>query len=226
MVSANAEQAVSNPMYSTRRPPHPVPMSPLQLLIQEVRDNERGLSFAKLAKRSERADGSGGLSRGRMHQLATQPVRRGLDQETREALARALRVPQSVINDAVSQSVGTFVQQGIGPDTRQLLIYVGDLPEEQRRLWFRLARAIADTLAFERDSTGTESDRLEEKPALRSGSEPLPTVTTERAQLTPEISTVLGRLGEAAESSPELREELATFSEDLFRRYDETRTGE
>jgi hypothetical protein len=207
-------------MTTQRGGPHPALVTPLQRLIQEVRDNERGLSYAKLSKRSERPDGSGGLSRGRLQQLATKPVRRGLDQASREALARALRVPPAVVNDAVSQSVGTFVPQTVDLDARRLLAYVGEMPEELRRLWMRLAQAIADTLAT--DSTGSHPEQI---PTATSDSMPLPTVTTERIELTPEITAVLGRLGQAAESSPELRSELATWSEDLFRRYGQEQTG-
>lgn len=124
-------------------------MTPLQRLIEDVRDRERGLSYAKLAKRSEKPDGSGGITRGRIQQLATQPVRRGLDTETREALARALRVPLSVINDALSSSVGTFNERGEDIETRRLLAFVRNLPADQQDRWYRLARALADALATE-----------------------------------------------------------------------------
>jgi hypothetical protein len=124
------------------------PVTPLQRLILDVR--ETGLSYRQLVIRSRRSDGTGGLSHGRLHQLATRPIRRGLDEGSREALARALRVPLPVVQEAVSRSVGNFVDQNVADfETRHLLAQVAVLPPQSRDRWYRLARAIAESLAAE-----------------------------------------------------------------------------
>lgn len=191
----------------------PSPVTELGRLIVEVQRRENR-SFASLARRSARRDGTGGISRQRMHQLATAPFKH-VGQETAEALQRALGVPLSVINDAISQSVGTFVERGIDLETRRLLARVHDLSAENKDRWLRLARALTDTLAAED----------QKNPDERFGAGPSPSVTTEHLPVAPDVTVGLARLGEVAQTDPALIEAFATFSDAVLRRYEERDTG-
>ncbi len=70
---------------------------PLGQLTEEVRTIRR-LSYADIAKLSADADGNE-MSRSRIHQLETRPLRDLPDRKTIFALARGLGVPPSVVMD-------------------------------------------------------------------------------------------------------------------------------
>lgn len=197
-------------------PVDPHLVTPYQALIRSTR-LAKEMTVSELARRA-------GMPRSTVHKIENQPPKDKPEDTTVDKLSSALGIPRGQILDALSESLGLRVSYGRPAlITQQLMDLVATLPPDQRALWFKLARSVADVLATV--STGTDSDRPEISGSSHDDPHRLPSVTTEGVQLTPDISAVLGRLGQAAQASPELRSELATFSEDLFRRYGQKRTN-
>lgn len=99
-------------------------MTAIGALVAEVRrahEDETGveLSYGDIARRSRGSGEGKGLSRGRVQQIATAPIKRMPDRETIDQLARGLRVPASVVVERYMESVGVDQRQR-SPATRDV----------------------------------------------------------------------------------------------------------
>lgn len=120
-------------------------MTPIQRLIAERRA-ELGLSHSDAARAS-----GGRVTRQRFQQLETEPLKRSPEPRTVAGIAAALKLPLSVVKDAVSESIGLRVTRDENSPLRMLADQGEERlsPDEQETL-ARMWQATLDMLADRR----------------------------------------------------------------------------
>lgn len=121
------------------------PMTALQRLIREQKQDQR-LSYGGIAARSGKdADGKPRISRSHVQQLAKAPIRRSPEPKTVEGLAAGLGVPLSIVKDAVSESLNLLVlRDSSDPEITVHIRKVNQLSELDRRRYLKAANALLE----------------------------------------------------------------------------------
>lgn len=126
-------------MDDSRGQPDAKPVTPIGRLVSEVLARHPDWTQAAIATRA-------GFERTTLNHYMHTPGRR-MEKATRKALAKSMRIEQWEMDEAAAEQAGYELRRPeLTYDSHKLLSRINDLSPEQRRLWFRLARSIADTL--------------------------------------------------------------------------------
>lgn len=115
----------------------PKRLTPYQRLVRDTAAAQ-GLSYAEVARKS-----NGLLSRQRVQQIVTIPIRRTPDKDTIRGLAKGLGLNEDTIREAVSETLGLRVLRSApSSEVSEIVDLVEQLPLADQERFLRLARGL------------------------------------------------------------------------------------